>query len=121
MTIVDSSPRDQVQPKLITYDYLKPGDKVEITKPCLLDVATRRQIPVSDDLFKNPFSTGDFRWEPDGKRFSFTYNARGHQALRIVAIDGTSGEVSMIVNEESPRSSTTRRRTTSIELMRPTN
>ncbi len=102
VTIVDSTPRDQVQPKLLTYDYLKPGDKVSITKPSLFNIETKRQIPVSDELFQNPFSTGNFRWEPDGRRFSFTYNARGHQALRIIAIDGESGAVTTIVNEESP-------------------
>src|SRR6185312_14879446 len=33
--LIESSPRDQVQPKLQSYNYLKPGDQIPITKPHL--------------------------------------------------------------------------------------
>ncbi len=60
---VESSPEDQLQPKLTSYPYLKPGDQVPISKPHLFDVETKKEIPVSDALFANPWSIGDVRWE----------------------------------------------------------
>ncbi|HEY1859101.1 MAG TPA: DPP IV N-terminal domain-containing protein, partial [Gemmataceae bacterium] len=66
--LIESSPRDQVQPKLQSSDYLKPGDRIPITKPHLFDVADRREIPVSDELFSNPWSIEEYRWAPDSKK-----------------------------------------------------
>jgi len=123
--LIESSPEDQVQPKLDSYPYLKPGDNVPIRKPHLFEVGapstgppsrenqtnyagavpgasvTAREIPVSDTLFANPWSIDDLRWDPDSSRFTFVFNQRGHQALRILAVDAGTGEVKAIVDEES--------------------
>ena len=48
---VESSPKDQLQPKLQSYDYRKPGDRIPQDKPVLFDVAERKKIAISDDLF----------------------------------------------------------------------
>ncbi|MGH7950625.1 MAG: DPP IV N-terminal domain-containing protein [Limisphaerales bacterium] len=98
---VESSPPDQLQPKLTSYPYLKAGDQVPISKPHLFDVDAKKEIPVSDALFKNPWSISDVRWNPDSSRFTFLFNQRGHQALRILAVDAQTGEVKPIVDEES--------------------
>ena len=100
--MVESSPADQLQPKLESYPYLKPGDDVPIRKPHLFDVAARREIPVADTLFPNPWSTDDLRWSPDSSRFTFVYNQRGHQVLRILAVTATNGAARAIVDEQSP-------------------
>jgi dipeptidyl aminopeptidase/acylaminoacyl peptidase len=98
---IESSPRDQVQPKLHTISYNKPGDMLPIERPQLFDVAAKRQIPVSDALFDNPFSIRDIRWARDSSRFTFVYNQRGHQALRLLAVDAESGSVRPIIDEKS--------------------
>ncbi len=98
--LIESSPKDQLQPKLHNYDYLKPGDRVEIRKPRLFNVATKKEVPVTDDLFANPWSTEEFHWSPDSSYFSFLFNQRGHQALRIVAFD-KSGKTRAIANDET--------------------
>lgn len=98
---IESSPRDQLQPKLHSYDYLKPGDRVAIDRPQLFDIEHRRAIPVDDDLFQNPWSIRDLRWAPDSSRFTFLFNQRGHQILRIVALDAETGEARAIVEERS--------------------
>ncbi len=77
--LIQSSPPDQVQPKLQWYEYLKPGDRVPITKPHLFDVGEKKEIPVGDELFANPWSTDEWRWAPDSSRFTFLFNQRGHQ------------------------------------------
>lgn len=100
--LIESSPEDQLQPKLESYPYLKPGDDVPIRKPHLFDVAARREIPVADTLFPNPWSIDDLRWRADSGRFTFVYNQRGHQVLRILAVAATNGAVSAVVDEQSP-------------------
>ena len=99
--LVESSPKNQVQPKLHTLDYRKPGDRVPVAKPQLFDVIAQRQIPVSDGLFPNPWSVSEVRWGADSSRFTFLYNQRGHQVLRIVGVDAKTGEPKPIVDEQS--------------------
>ena len=101
MYLVESSPKDQLQPKLQSYDYDKPGDRIAVSKPHLFDVTREKEIPVSDELFSNPFSISDVRWAPDSKRFTFRYNQRGHQALRVVAVDAATGAARAIIDERS--------------------
>ncbi len=98
---IESAPRDQLQPKLQSYDYLKPGDKVPVDRPQLFHVATKQQIPISESLFENPWSISEIRWAPDSSRFTFLFNQRGHQVLRIVAVDAESGQTRSIVDESS--------------------
>lgn len=43
--LIESSPREQLQPKLHTLNYAKPGDALPQPKPRLFDVTTRTQIP----------------------------------------------------------------------------
>jgi dipeptidyl aminopeptidase/acylaminoacyl peptidase len=101
VTEVESSPRDQVQPKLQTFSYLKPGDRIAQTKPHLFDVATKSEVKVSDELFNNPWSVEDLRWDADSSRFTFLYNQRGHQVLRIVGVNAETGEAKAVIDEQS--------------------
>ncbi|HLF94481.1 MAG TPA: DPP IV N-terminal domain-containing protein, partial [Planctomycetota bacterium] len=101
VTLVESSPKDQLQPKVQTLNYAKPGDPLPVAKPRLFDVAKRAEVPVSDALFPTPWSVDRVRWDRDGKRFTFRYNQRGHQALRILAVDAETGEARAIVDEAS--------------------
>jgi dipeptidyl aminopeptidase/acylaminoacyl peptidase len=99
--LVESSPPDQVQPKLHALDYLKPGDRIPVTKPHLFDVGQGKEIPIADELFPRPWEIGDVRWQPDGKRFTFRYNQRGHQVLRVVGVDAADGHAVALVEEQS--------------------
>lgn len=98
---VQSSPPDQLQPRLISFPYLKPGDQVPIRKPHLFAVESGMEIPVNDRLFSNPWSITDVRWEPGSKRFTFVFNQRGHQVLRVLAVEARTGAVHSLVDEES--------------------
>ena len=96
-----SSPKDQLQPKLKSYPYLKPGDDVPIRKPHLFDAESGREIALDDSLFPNPWSLDDVRWDEKSSRFTFQYNQRGHQVLRLLAVDAVSGKVQPIIDERS--------------------
>jgi len=100
--LVESSPVDQLQPKLQSYDYLKPGDRIAQPRPRLFDVEKRAQIPVSEELIPNPWSIDDFHWAPDSSRVFFEYNQRGHQIVRVIGIDAITGEAKAVVEEKSP-------------------
>ncbi|MBL8827890.1 MAG: prolyl oligopeptidase family serine peptidase [Planctomycetaceae bacterium] len=99
--IVESSPADQLQPKLITLDYLKPGDRIAHPRPRLFDVASKQSVSIDESQFANPWSIDDLRWDRDSRRFTFLYNQRGHQVLRVLAVDN-AGRVTTIVEERSP-------------------
>jgi dipeptidyl aminopeptidase/acylaminoacyl peptidase len=99
--VVESSPKDQVQPKLHSFDYLKPGDRIAHSRPRLFDVGTARMIPVPEALFSNPWEISEIRWEPDSKRFTFLYNQRGHQVMRLVAVDADTGAPTVVIDEQA--------------------
>ena len=105
VTIVESSPRDQLQPKLQTYDYFKPGDALPQVQPVLIDVADKTATVISNDLFTNNFTPdgelGNLRWSPRGDEFYFDYNQRGHQLYRILAVNATNGAGRTVVEERS--------------------
>lgn len=103
---VESSPRDQVQPRLHDYEYLKPGDEIPLSRPRMFDLENGTEVPVSDELFPTPWSIDEMRWEPDSSAFTFLYNQRGHTIMRVLSIDARTGpslgSVRAIVNEECP-------------------
>jgi len=98
---IESSPKDQIQPKLHSFTYLKPGDRIRISMPHLFDVSARKHIPISNELFPNPWRVSDFRWGSDSRRFTFLYNQRGHQVLRVIAVNADRGEARVIIDEHS--------------------
>ena len=99
--LIESSPKDQLQPKLHTLSYAKPGDKMPIDKPYLFDVTQKSGQAIDDELFTNPWSISEIRWWPDSSTFTFLYNQRGHQVLRIVGVDAATGQARAIVDETS--------------------
>ncbi len=99
--LVESSPADGVQPRQQSYPYLKAGDVVPVPTVRLFDVAARREVPVAADLWPNPWSLGQVRWAADSAAFTFVYNQRGHQLLRVIAVDAHQGQARVVVEETS--------------------
>ncbi|MDB5350364.1 MAG: dap4 3 [Planctomycetota bacterium] len=99
--LIGSSPVMQVQPRLTSHEYLKPGDRIAVAKPHLFDLESRKEIPIKEDLFANPWSLDGIRWSPDSSRFTFLFNQRGHQVLRIVSVNAETGEAKSLIDEKS--------------------
>jgi len=99
--LIDSAPDDQLQPKLLTIGYAKPGDRMPLRRPRLFDVKKQKQIEIDEKLFPNAWSISDLRWSSDSRSFTFLYNQRGHQVLRIVEVDAESGRTRAIIDEQS--------------------
>ncbi|MDW7695989.1 DPP IV N-terminal domain-containing protein [Flammeovirgaceae bacterium SG7u.111] len=98
---VDSSPDDQVQPKLETREYLKPGDALPVKTPSLFLVEEKKQIQVDNSLITNQFSLSRINWKKDSQNFTFEYNQRGHQLYRILEVNASSGAIRTLVEETS--------------------
>lgn len=104
ITIVDSSPKDQLQPKLKELDYNKPGDPLPEPVPVLFRLTDDGHVwhKLDSPLLKNPYSTStriDVRWADDSSEFYFDHNQRGHQAYRLIAANGKTGAVRAVAEE----------------------
>ena len=100
---VESSPKDQLQPRLKQFQYLKPGDKVAIDRPRMFDLVSKKEVPTDNLLFQNPFRIYPLRdnaWNVEGTEFRFIFNQRGHQVLRVIAMN-TEGKVRSVIEETS--------------------
>jgi dipeptidyl aminopeptidase/acylaminoacyl peptidase len=99
--IVESSPSDQLQPKLHKVEYLKPGDALQIRKPSLFSVEEKQQIYVDTRPFENQFRVTNPRWREDSRAFTFEFNQRGHQVYQVAEVNATDGRVTVLIDERS--------------------
>lgn len=97
---VESSPEDQIQPKFSSIVYAKPGDVLDLEQPVLFDVTAKKQISIDHTLFPNPYELSDPVWRKDSRAFFFEYNQRGHQAYRVIEVDGTTGKPRALISDE---------------------
>lgn len=98
---IESSPEDQLQPKLHSYPYAKPGDTLPVKSIRLFSVIEQREIPVSNNLFRNPFRLQFHGWSDSGDSFRLLYNQRGHQVLRLLEVTAATGQVRTVIEETS--------------------
>jgi hypothetical protein len=97
---VESSPEDQIQPKSMELFYAKPGDTLDLQQPVLFEVAAKREIPVSNELFPNAFSLTPLVWRKDSHALTFEYNQRGHQVYRVIEANAETGAARAVISEE---------------------
>ena len=98
---IESSPKDQLQPKYSTMVYPKAGDVLALPQPVLFVVAEKREIPIDNALFPNPYELTHAVWRKDSRGFTFEYNQRGHQVYRVIEVDGKSGQAHALITEQS--------------------
>lgn len=101
VSFIESSPKDYTQPKLHQHQYLKPGDRIAHPHPRLFDLSLRKQIEVFEDLFPNPWSIELSHWSADSSTAFLLFNQRGHQLMRVVAVDANSGVARTVIEEKS--------------------
>ena len=109
ITLVESSPTDQLQPRTRNIDYIKPGDPLPDLTPVLVTLpadpaATAAVRPIDRALCPTFFTDDgelDYRWSADSREVFFDYNQRGHQLYRILAIDAATAAVRTVVEERA--------------------
>jgi dipeptidyl aminopeptidase/acylaminoacyl peptidase len=98
---MESSPEDQLQPKLHKTEYLKPGDALQIRKPSLFSIGEKKQIPLDTSPFENQYRISAPQWREDSRAFTFEFNQRGHQAYQVVEVKAGDGTVRIMIDERS--------------------
>ncbi|MEX1011141.1 MAG: prolyl oligopeptidase family serine peptidase [Balneolaceae bacterium] len=97
---VETSPRDQVQPKYLSRTYIKPGDRLDNEFPVLVNIDDKTPIQIDRSLFPNAYNTGRFRWWDDSRAFYFEYNERGHGAFKVIEVDVQTGDARALIDEQ---------------------
>lgn len=100
---VESSPTDQLQPKLHKQEYAKPGDELPFKVPCIYEVETSRGIIPSTALFAQQYEIYDPVWSSDSRAVTFEYNQRGHQVYRVLELSAETGKVRSLIEETSDK------------------
>jgi dipeptidyl aminopeptidase/acylaminoacyl peptidase len=98
--LIESSPADQLQPKLRQRAYPKPGDTLDQYTPCLFLVDAKKQIPVNNSAITEQFSLTEPVWRNDSRAFTYEYNKRGHQKYMVMEVNST-GETKELIHEQS--------------------
>ena len=71
---VESSPADQLQPKLHKQEYAKPGDELPFKVPCIFGVEDGKRLIPSTELFSHQYELYGPIWNNDSKGITFEYN-----------------------------------------------
>lgn len=99
--LIESSPADQLQPKLQTRDYLKPGDALPQRRPTLFLLNEKKVLDMPAGLISNQYSLSFPEWHQDSRSFTVEYNQRGHQQYQVLEMDASTGITKILINEES--------------------
>lgn len=100
---VESSPRDQLQPKLHQQEYAKPGDELPFKVPCTFHVETGQRCIPETSLFAHQYSLSYLRWDADSKSVTFEYNERGHKTYRVLELSAEDGKVRTLIEEKEEK------------------
>lgn len=97
--MVESAPDDQLQPRLHTHQYIKPGDVIAHPRPVLIDLESGEVCAIDDALFPTPWTLREFTWDDDSSGFWFLYNQRGHRVMRVIRVDVSDVGARAIIDE----------------------
>lgn len=100
---VESSPKDQLQPRLHKQEYAKPGDELPFKVPCIYEVETGKAIQPSTELFDRQYDLWGPQWDNDSRAVTFEYNQRGHQVYRVLELSAETGKVRPLIEETSEK------------------
>lgn len=98
---VESSPADQLQPKLHKQEYAKPGEELNFHLPCIFDVQTGRASVADAELIAPQYELHSLRWNRDGKAVTFEFNERGHKHYKVMELDAETGRMRTVIEESS--------------------
>lgn len=101
LTLIESSPTEQLQPKLHTRDYLKPGDALSQRYPVVFDVEKGTARAVDVNLIPNQYGLSGPVWHKNGGSFVIEYNQRGHQVYNVLKVDASTGQALEVIKESS--------------------
>lgn len=99
--LLESSPANQLEPRLQKRKYTRPGDPLPFRQPRIFNLITGECIAPSTNLFDSQYQLWNLKWNSDSKALTFEYNQRGHQVYRVLELSAETGNVRTIINETS--------------------
>ena len=100
---VESSPKDQEQPRLHKQEYAKPGDSLNYRIPVIVELATGRVVVPSTELFEQQYYVTAPRWDSNSRTVTFEFNERGHKTYRVLEMSAETGQVRTLIEETNPK------------------
>jgi dipeptidyl-peptidase-4 len=98
---IESSPKDQLQPKYFNQRYPKPGDVIDTRAPWVFFTGSGEPIAADPKLIENPFECDKLAWRGDSTRLTFEFVERGFGKHNVIEIDTAKREQRVLVREES--------------------
>lgn len=98
---VESSPADQLQPRLHKQEYAKPGDELMFKAPVVIEVESGKMVSAPDATFEPQFNLGNIAWDGDSRAITFEFNERGHKRYAVMKMDAATGQVDPIIDERA--------------------
>lgn len=99
--LIESSPQGGGRAKLHSRPYALPGDKFPTYEVNVFDIAGTNHIKPEVDRFEHEWLRPELHWSRDNQRFAYQQVDRGHQRLRVIEVDITTGKVRNLVDERS--------------------
>jgi dipeptidyl aminopeptidase/acylaminoacyl peptidase len=96
---IETSPDGGGRAVLHRRPYAQAGDKFTHYELNLFDAATAAQKKPEVDVYEHEWERPRLHWLPDKRRFAYQQVDRGHQRLRVIAVDAHTGEVRNLVDE----------------------
>ena len=99
--LLESSPADQLQPRLHTRDYLKPGDALPQKTPVVFNAVTGEAREMNKSMIANQYGLSNPAWHKNSGSFVTEYNQRGHQLYTVIRMDAATGAAREVIRETS--------------------
>lgn len=99
VTRVVTSPEDQVQPKVVTQLYPKPGDRVDFDQPVIIDIKQKRQFAIDPARIPGAYELDILGWHKDSDSIIIRHMQRGHQLEEMLQMNRADGAVHAMVKE----------------------
>ena len=99
--LIESSPEDQLQPKLRVRSYAKPGQEIDTRAPWIGFTDGREVLPPDESLIANPFECRRLEWRADGRRLTWEFIERGFGIHRIIETDSEARTHRALIDERS--------------------
>ncbi len=100
---VESSPKDQLQPKLHKQEYAKPGEELNFHLPSVFNVETGEASVAPEEQLKPQYELHSLRWNKDGKAVTFEFNERGHKHYKVMELSAEGGNLRTLIDESSDK------------------
>ena len=87
---IETSPKDQLQPKHFTTRYPKPGDVIDTRAPWVFFTGAAEPLAADPELIANSYECDKLAWRADSRRLTFEFVERGFGKHNVIEIDSAT-------------------------------